>query len=250
MGEMRKGRLKKRWCFAAVFIFLLLICAVLFFMKKIRISFLWADRYDVQGVDVSHHQGEIDWHKLAGNDIEFAFIKATEGSSHLDEQFLKNWEEASRENLLTGAYHFFSFDSPGKSQAVWFIQNVGSLSGKLAPVVDVEYYGDKENHPPEEEGVRDNLQSMLTLLEEEYRMKPMLYTTYSVYKKYIRGHFDEYPLWIRNVYYYPNLDLGNVWTFWQYTDRARLAGYEGEETYIDQNVFHGETEELKQYVCP
>lgn len=250
MGEIKKGRLKKRWFIAAVFVFLLLIFAVLLFMKKIRIASLWADRYDVQGVDVSHHQGEINWHELAGNEIEFAFIKATEGSSHLDEQFLKNWKEASRENLMIGAYHFFSFDSPGESQAAWFIQNVGSLTGKLAPVVDVEYYGDKEKHPPEEESVRENLQSMLTLLEKEYWMKPILYTTYSVYKKYIRGHFDDYPLWIRNVYYYPNLDLGDVWTFWQFTDRARLTGYEGKEAYIDMNVFLGDGEELKQYICP
>lgn len=250
MGEIKKGQLKKRWFIAAVFVFLLLIFAVLLFMKKIRIASLWADRYDVQGVDVSHHQGEINWHELAGNEIEFAFIKATEGSSHLDEQFLKNWKEASRENLMIGAYHFFSFDSPGESQAAWFIQNAGSLTGKLAPVVDVEYYGDKEKHPPEEESVRENLQSMLTLLEKEYRMKPILYTTYSVYKKYIRGHFDDYPLWIRNVYYYPNLDLGDVWTFWQFTDRARLTGYEGKEAYIDMNVFLGDGEELKQYICP
>ena len=48
---------------------------------------LAADRYAVRGVDVSAYQGEIDWPVLADQDLDFAFIKATEGSSHEDEQF-------------------------------------------------------------------------------------------------------------------------------------------------------------------
>lgn len=250
MERVTKRRRRIRWCIVAIFVFLVLLAAVLVLLKKIRIASLWADRYDVRGVDVSHHQGEIDWHELSGNDIEFAFIKATEGSSHLDDQFLRNWSEASRENLLVGAYHFFSFDSPGESQAAWFIQNTGSLTGKLAPVVDVEYYADKEKNPPAEAEVRKHLGKMLALLETEYQMKPILYTTYPVYKKYLRGYFDDHPLWIRNVYYSPNLDLGDVWTFWQYTDQAHLTGYQGDEKCVDLNVFHGDQEALKQYICP
>ena len=50
--------------------------------------------YPVKGVDVSAHQKEIDWRGLASEDISFAFIKATEGSSHVDKNFKKNWREA------------------------------------------------------------------------------------------------------------------------------------------------------------
>lgn len=250
MEHTKQGRRTIRGWIAGTVIALILLLVVLVFLKKIRIAPLWADRYDVQGVDVSHHQGRVDWRKLAGNGMDFAFIKATEGSSHLDEQFIQNWRGASGENLLIGAYHFFSFDSPGERQAAWFIKNAGTLTGRLAPVVDVEYYGDKEKNPPDEEEVRKNLEKMCALLETEYGIKPILYTTYAVYKKYIRGHFDDYPLWIRNVYYSPDLDLGDVWMFWQYTDRACLDGYEGGEEYIDMNVFRGDREELGQYICP
>lgn len=77
---------------------------------------------------------------------------------HIDEKFEVNWQEASKTNVKIGAYHFFSFDSPGKEQAEWFIDSVGNLSGKLPPVVDIEYYGNKEANPPDEETVIENLQ--------------------------------------------------------------------------------------------
>lgn len=218
--------------------------------KKIRLTSLFADRYDVQGVDVSHYQGEIDWNVLQKNDIDFAFIKATEGSSHVDKNFLINWEEASKTNMKIGAYHFFSFDSPAAEQARNYINTVGSLSGRLAPVIDIEYYGDKEANPPDVDVVREELQQMLDLLEEQYQKKPVLYTTYKVYKRYVKGFFDEYPLWIRNVYYFPSLDIEEQWTFWQYSDRSVLEGYEGREKYIDRDVFQGSEEELMGLICP
>ena len=62
---------------------------------------------------------------------------------------------------------------------------------------------------------------------------------------YLQGAFDEYPLWIREVYLWPALTLpGRDWTFWQYSDKGRLEGYQGEEEWIDLNVFHGGEEEF------
>lgn len=201
-----------------------------------------------RGVDVSHYQGEIRWELLEEQGVSFAFIKATEGSSHLDGNFAKNWQASGETGILSGAYHFFSFDSPGKNQADWFMENVGSLNGRLVPAVDVEYYGDKEVHPPEKEPVVKELREYLQALEEHYQVKPVIYTTYKVYRRYLEGEFEEYPLWIRNVYYPPDVDLRGKWQFWQYTDRAVLKGYEGTEKYIDLNAFGGSREELEGYV--
>ena len=76
------------------------------------------------GVDVSAFQGKIDWHILAGESISFAFIKATEGSGYVDDNFEDNWRKASQTDLKIGAYHFFSYDSSGLTQAENFIQTV------------------------------------------------------------------------------------------------------------------------------
>ncbi|MBD5461556.1 MAG: hypothetical protein HDR24_00635 [Lachnospiraceae bacterium] len=216
--------------------------------KKIKINLVFAGNYELHGVDVSHYQGRIDWSKLARQDVDFAFIKATEGSSYLDECFFDNWEAAEKTDLYIGAYHFFSFDSEGDKQAEFCIETVGNLSGKLVPAVDVEFYGDKESNPPAKEEVVAELKKMLDALEDYYQVKPVIYSTYTVYNKYIRGEFEEYPLWIRNVYYPSFGNLGNEWTFWQYTDTAVLEGYEGTEKYIDMNVFKGTTGEVNELI--
>lgn len=224
---------------------MLAVIGILVVSKKIKITPLFAGKYEVTGVDVSHYQGNIDWPTLARQNLDFAFIKATEGSGHIDECFQENWQAAGETDLLIGAYHFFSFDSEGKIQAQFYIDTVGSLDGKLAPAVDVEFYGDKSGDPPPKEEVVEQLRELLAALEEQYQVKPVIYTTYQAYRRYIENEFEDYPLWIRNVYYQPLL-TANAWTFWQYTDTAVLEGYEGPETYIDRNVFRGTKEELRK----
>lgn len=72
------------------------------------------------GVDVSTYQGDVDWPALRAQGVDFAFIKATEGSSLQDRQFSANWENAQAAGVRVGAYHFFSYDSPGETQADQF----------------------------------------------------------------------------------------------------------------------------------
>lgn len=234
---------------SGILICVIFLISLLILSKKISITPIWADRYEVQGVDASHYQGEVDWNKIQQAGISFAFIKATEGSSSVDERFADNWHDAAETDLCIGAYHFFSFDSTAEEQAALFQKTVGDLTGKLPPVIDVEYYGDKEKNPPEEEKTIAGIQTMLDILEQKYQVKPILYTTYKVYQKYIRGNFDSYPLWIRNVYYKPDFDIGRDWLFWQYSDTARMDGYHGEEPFIDRNVFAGSKEELIKLCC-
>lgn len=245
---MKKKSLKRRLIPVAVIVLLLGIIAIWFFIYRDDLATQLASGYEIQGVDVSHYQGDIDWNVLAEQDIDFAFIKATEGSGHIDRKFYENWEAVEETDIKAGAYHFFSFDSPAETQAQLYIETVGDLAGRLIPVVDIEFYGDKFSNPPEEEEIVRELKSMLELLEAEYGVKPMVYTTYTFYYKYLDGEIDGYPLWIRNVYFSPNVDLHNEWTFWQYTDQAVLNGYSGAEEHIDMNVFNGSLDELDEYI--
>lgn len=204
-------------------------------------------RYPVRGVDVSRYQGQIDWEILASNDISFAFIKATEGSSHVDSCFSYNYEEAHKTGLRIGAYHFFSYDSEGQTQADHYIAVVEKTDGMLPPVIDLEFYGDKEQNPPAQDQVRQELTVMLGRLEEYYGMKPIIYATEKSYKLYLADAFQEYDIWIRNVITSPRLSDRREWTFWQYTNRGKLEGYQGDEKYIDMNVFRGSSEDFLNY---
>lgn len=204
-------------------------------------------RYPVRGVDVSRYQGQIDWEILASNDISFAFVKATEGSSHVDPLFSYNYAEARKTGLRTGAYHFFSYDSGGGTQADHYIATVEKSGDMLPPVIDLEFYGDKEQNPPKQDKVREELTVMLNRLEEHYGMRPVIYATEKSYELYLADAFGEYDIWIRNIFTTPRLSDHREWTFWQYTDREELPGYQGDEKYIDMNVFNGSREDFEKY---
>ena len=204
--------------------------------KKLRINTWIVSDRDTIGVDLSEYQADVDMPGLKEQGIEFVYMKATEGSGHVDSRFAQNWENARECGLPAGAYHFFSFDSAGEMQAQNYINTVGALEGKLIPAVDVEYYGNKKDNPPDKEDVVRELSAFIQALEKEYHVRPMIYCTHAVYKKYIKGAFDEYPRWVRSIYYPAIFEAGSSWIVWQYCDTAQLEGYEGGERFIDLDV--------------
>ena len=72
-----------------------------------------AQSYEHHGIDVSHYQGDIDWASIEKQGIDFAYIKATEGSSYVDEYYETNRNKAEEAGMRIGFYHFFSFESSG-----------------------------------------------------------------------------------------------------------------------------------------
>ena len=205
-----------------------------------------AEQYPIKGVDVSSYQGKIDW-PILQKELQFAFIKATEGSGFVDPYFKENWNEANETKLRVGAYHFFSFDSSGATQADNFIKAVPVKNTSLPPVIDVEFYADKEKNPPDPANVKKELQAMIGKLKAHYGKNVILYTTVEAYELYIKNDFEQCDIWIRDVFSKPNLPDQREWTFWQYTDRETLEGYLGEEKFIDVNVFHGSKREFELY---
>ena len=191
------------------------------------------------GVDISSYQADVDMAKLKEQNIEFIYIKATEGSSRQDKRFAENWENAKEAGLPSGAYHFFSYDTPGKTQAENFINTVGDdITGRLLPVVDVEYYGDKEENPPAKEDIVRELTDFLNALEAKYGVKPMIYTRSDLYDKYLEGSFSGYKMWMSSLYTPLKWNYKGDWYIWQYLNKGTLEGYSGGEQYIDLNVLN------------
>ena len=112
----------------------------------------------------------------------------------------------------------------------------------LPSVVDVEPYSEYKDISSEN---ISELKNWLNITEENYGVKPIIFTTSKWYNKQIKDSFSDYGIWIRSVYSKPNKDVN--WTFWQYSDRMRLDGYDGEEKYIDMNVFNGSKEAFEKY---
>lgn len=209
-----------------------------------------AARYDVRGVDVAHYQGEIDWPVLAAQDLDFAWIKATEGSSHTDPRFAANWAAATRTDLLVGAYHFMSFESSGADQAAHLAAEVPAAPGTLPPVIDLEFYGTYVEDRPASDEVHAILDPLVAGITEHYGVTPIVYTTEEAYDLYLTGRYPDLHVWIRSVAWTPSLSDGRDWTVWQYSNRDRLPGYDGVEPYIDMNVFAGTREDLAALTLP
>ena len=229
-----------------VIIIVILIILTLWYNGILIFNYPDKKEYKIKGIDVSAYQGDIDWNILSKQGIVFAFIKATEGSSYVDERFKANYENASKTDLKIGAYHFFSYDSNGEKQADNFIRNVPKAEKMLPPVVDIEFYGNKYKNVPDIKQTQKQLQIMLEKLEEYYEKKPIIYATYKSYNLYIANNYQDNYIWIRDVYFNPKLKDNRKWTFWQYTDKARLEGYNGMEKRIDVNVFNGNMKEFEE----
>ena len=204
----------------------------------------YPDGYEIHGVDISHYQGDIDWDDLRnamieGCPIRFIMIKATEGSSRVDEKFNDNFYMAREYGYIRGAYHFWSNKSTAREQAYFFLDKVRLEDGDLPPVLDVE-------HKPKDQSVEDFQRDILTWLhvvEDKYHVKPIIYTYYKFKEKYLNAPvFDDYPYWIAH-YYVDKVEYKGEWKFWQHTVFGRLPGIKG---YVDFNICNGSYYDLKK----
>lgn len=204
----------------------------------------YPEGYEIHGIDISHHQGDIDWDALSNAMIEgcplrFIMIKSTEGSSIVDANFKENFRQAREYGYIRGAYHFWSNKSPARRQAYFFLNNVRLEEGDLPPVLDVE-------HKPKDRSIENFQRDVLTwlhIVEDKYHVKPIIYTSYKFKERYLSAPvFDDYPYWIAH-YYVDKVEYKGPWKFWQHTDAGRLPGITGR---VDFNIYNGSYYDMKK----
>lgn len=206
-------------------------------------SEVYPEGYSIRGIDISHHQGEIDWERLSRakigeESISFVFIKATEGQDYLDENFNDNFYQAREYGMLRGAYHYFKPNVPAERQAAYFLKQVHLEEGDLPPVLDIEESGNLSV-----EQLQRAALAWLHAVEKRYHAKPILYTNYKFKEKYLStDDFSPYPYWIAH-YYVRNLKYSGTWKFWQHTDRGKVNGIREK---VDLNIYNGSMYDLRK----
>lgn len=204
----------------------------------------YPEGYSVQGIDISHYQGKIDWNKLRGalidgNPVRFIIIKGTEGNSLLDENFNDNFYNASQYGFIRGAYHYFVPGVDARKQAEYFLKQVHLEDGDLPPVLDFEKTG---KLTPQQ--VMDDALTWLHIVERHYKVKPILYTYYKFKLQYFSNEkFNDYPYWIAH-YYVDTLKYQGNWKFWQHTDYGKVDGI---PSRVDLNVYNGSMYDLEKF---
>ncbi len=186
------------------------------------------------GVDVSHHQGTINWEILKRQGVQFAYIKATEGGDFRDSLYDSNIDNARKAGIAAGAYHFFTFCRTARDQVRNFINAVPVSEGDLPPVVDVEFVGNCRSRP----GI-DTLHRELTFfidsLRSVYGVDPVVYTTEQFYGRYKLGELKTH-FWIRSIGRKPAYSA----LIWQY-GVGKLNGVQKE---LDFNILNTAVEKL------
>lgn len=198
---------------------------------------------ELKGIDVSHYQEAIEWDTVvAKQQLDFAFVKCTEGSDYIDSLYCQNWDALKRLGVRRGAYHFFRAYGCGDVQAKHFLQTADLQPGDLAPVLDLE---STSGMPPEV--MIQEARIWLEIVEAQLGVKPIIYSGQNFYDTYLAGHLDDYPLWIaRYSDQAPALANGKAWKIWQYSNQGC---YEGICRKVDVNVFPGTPEMLEQLCC-
>lgn len=208
----------------------------------IKVALRGADFYEVRGIDVSRHQGKIDWNLVAMENIHFAYIKATEGTTYVDKSFGENFANAQKTKLKVGAYHFLSYDSTGTSQAENFIAKVPKLPGLLPPMIDIEF--DPATVLPTQEVSDQIIAELIGRIEEFYGVKPVLYVNYDSYEMFVRGKYQDYPIWICDINKPAEMPEDQEVTLWQYSHTGRLQGVNKGNSNVDLNIFTGSMDEF------
>lgn len=182
------------------------------------------DGFFSHGIDISHHQGEIDWEVFSENMdtiISFVYCKVTEGNSFIDARWPSNRMELQRANIKHGGYHFFSPDLSGKTQAAHFLKHYAFSKGDLPPVLDSEL------EALTDEILISGMSEWLTIVEQKTGIRPVIYTSYSLYRDKFKGKFPQHQFWIASY----NTDESRVQDpaiiHWQYSDRGSIPGING-----------------------
>ncbi|MBW8524465.1 glycoside hydrolase family 25 protein [Chryseobacterium chendengshani] len=214
--------------------------------ETLRIQKIISNNLDkTYGFDISHYQNQEDikWDSLSiGNKtipLDFVVMRATMGNRSADKHFDDFWQQAIKHNLIRGAYHFYRADEDPIIQANNFLENVKLESGDLPPILDIEKIPRRKSNKK----LIEDLKIWCKIVEETYGEKPIIYTYYHYYKDFLKGEFDDYPLWMANYNDVPTPSPDDQWDFWQFSEKGIVYGI---NTKVDLDVYNGGIWSLKR----
>ena len=156
----------------------------------------------LRGIDVSTHQGTIDWDEVAGAGLSFAIIKATQGRSEAtaglrnftDSKFKRNITEAHRIGLRVGVYHYLTAQTVGEAmeEAEYFL----SVIAPYKPIIDLWAVVDVESkYLPKDKTLLTQIVNTFCSRVQSAGYLPMVYTNPDWLKNRLNG-ISYWPLWL------------------------------------------------------
>lgn len=173
------------------------------------------------GIDVSHHQGEIDWEKFMekmDSKIGFVYCKVTEGTSFIDPMWKQHNEFFTNQEMKHGGYHFFLPDVSAPLQAEHFLKHYLPTNCGMPPVLDAEIEASTDD------ALINGMREWLKIVETKTNVRPVIYTSYSMYRDKMKGKFPHHQFWIASYNRNEERLKDPAIIHWQYSDRGKLPG--------------------------
>lgn len=185
------------------------------------------------GIDVSHHQGKIDWKEVAKDkNIKFVYIKASQGTSIKDKRYEENIKAARRQGIRCGSYHYLSSATSIRAQFRHFQKVIRGHRQDLIPMIDVEREGVRKWS---REQVQDSVALFAKLIQKKYGKKPLIYSQVHFYNTHLSPRFNKYFLFLgRYSSVRPSIKGVGWHNIWQFSDRGKIRGIRG---YVDLGRF-------------
>ena len=193
----------------------------------------------MRGIDVSKHQGIIDWKKVADSGVEFVIIRAGYGKNNVDKYFIENIVGAHTAGIKVGVYWFIYAlnEQDALKNAEKFHQTIEPYRDAITMRVWADYEGDSDKYSRNEGVVQNN--STRTRIVRTFlnylKAKGWDVGNYAN-PDYIKNYFEdlsEYPLWLANyTKNEANAKKYNPW-MWQYSSKGGVPGVRGN---CDMNI--------------
>lgn len=193
----------------------------------------WApsrDEFPTQGIAVSSALGRIDWAGVRIADVDFAYIRATDGEGRRDPQFSENWEGARAHGLRYGAELDFSLCRSAVDQATQFITTVPRDAGALPPVVGLDI---NESCPrrPTAEAVYSELDTLLNLIEAHDGKPAILRLTADFEERFGLAERINRTLWLERDWFKPRYTV-KPWVMWTASRSRRIPGVDAPVAWV------------------
>ncbi|WP_367138020.1 lysozyme [Saccharothrix sp. HUAS TT1] len=205
---------------------------------------LQVDGPTVPGMDVSSHQGDVDWAHWWGQGMRFSYVKATEGTGYVNPYYDQQYDGSYQVGMVRGAYHFALPDvSDGATQANYFVDHGGAWSADgatLPGALDVEYnpYGEDKCYGLAPEAMVTWIRQFSETYQARTGRWPVIYTSTSWWDMCTGGLGDftaTNPVWVARY----AESIGQLPHPW-----AGHAIWQHSSTPIDQNLFNGTVDDL------
>ncbi len=185
-----------------------------------------------KGLDISHHQGNIDWplifDKLRYDTIvQFVYCKATQSTWHVDTKWERNRKMLTELGILHGAYHFFDGKKPPRDQAKHFLSYWKHRDMDMAPMLDVETEGFSDGD------LIAKMKIWLEVVEKATGHRPIIYCSLHYFESKFKRHFKDYQFWIAAYSREPDVLRDPRVIYWQFSETGEIPGC---RELVDLNV--------------